>query len=63
MNTLGHGTEATPAGIFTRSGKQVKRDGHHFADAVDEDAAEIIVQALNRKPTLRPRYGPDFIRG
>lgn len=32
--------------IFTRNGKQILRDGEHFADCVDEAAAEIALIAL-----------------
>lgn len=59
MNTLG----MSNAPLYSRSGKQVKCDGGHFADAIDEDAAEAIVKALNRRPVLRPKYGPGYTRG
>ena len=33
--------------MFTHTGKQVLLDGEHFADARDEEAAALIVKALN----------------
>ena len=32
--------------LYTRAGKQVLRNGCHFVDACDEEAAEIIVRAF-----------------
>jgi hypothetical protein len=54
---------ADPTLRYSRSGKQVTRDGQHFADAVDESAAELIITALNRRATLSPRYGTEYVRG
>lgn len=33
--------------IYTAAGKQVLRDGQHFADATSPEAAEMIVRAMN----------------
>lgn len=45
---------------FTRSGKQVLQNGEHFADAVDDAAAERIIIALNARPRLGIRHGKRF---
>lgn len=35
--------------LYTSTGKQVLRDGQHFADAASPEVAEIVVRALNHK--------------
>ena len=32
---------------YTRMGKQILKDGEHFADGASEAAAEIVLEALN----------------
>jgi len=42
---------------FTSCGKQVLRDGAHFADAVSQDAADLIVSALGDAEAAKwPRH-------
>ncbi|PZU59796.1 MAG: hypothetical protein DI547_04790 [Sphingobium sp.] len=37
---------------FTSSGKQVLRDGKHFADSITEEAAALIVAGLNARASI-----------
>jgi hypothetical protein len=32
---------------YTRNAKQVLRNGRHFADCIDDEAAQLIIDALN----------------
>jgi hypothetical protein len=39
--------------IYTANSKEVLRNGVHFADAVDDDAAQVIVSAMSELHGLR----------
>ncbi len=54
-------------GRYTASGKQVLRDGAHFADCATEQAAQIVLTALTAMrtgepgPLVLPRLRPDTL--
>lgn len=42
---------------FTHTGKQVLANGHHFADASDEQAAELIVKSIKMYVLIVEHFG------
>lgn len=49
--------------LFEKCGKQVLKDGEHYADAVNDEAAETICLALNRYHPIATPPERDYLRG